>query len=407
MGVVDLREAEVAGNLSLYSSLRTHLTSHHFFTEFWRPLSLYSVSPLFYSKKDSQKRFALHLFAASLSLRCQFHPSLPAAIPHPGRVSVERARKQTSSSKTTKTTIMKSTRQNLMLKNILAAAVLGVAASVANAAPIVFTSNGTYTVPAGVTSIDYLVVGGGGGGGGQSGGGGGGGRFIEAFALAVSEGEQFSITIGVGGAGAPGANRGTKGGNSILSRTVGPAFTITSFGGGGGGGDPLSGGATGATFGSAGGNGWDNLAGTPIGINGGNGGLDGPGDRDGGGGGGAGGNGTNGSGGTTGGNGGAGALSVITGLHYAGGGGGATSNNAVAGLGGIGGGGKGGAGYGGFTPATAGLANRGGGGGGADDGAAAGGSGVVVIAEIVPEPGTMGLLGLASGALLLRRRRKN
>ena len=40
-----------------------------------------------------------------------------------------------------------------------------------------FTSSTTWTAPAGVTSIDYLVVAGGGGGGANYGGGGGGGGF--------------------------------------------------------------------------------------------------------------------------------------------------------------------------------------------------------------------------------------
>ena len=44
---------------------------------------------------------------------------------------------------------------------------------------VTFTSgSGTWTVPAGVTSVNYLVVGGGGGGGGQTGGGGGAGGFL-------------------------------------------------------------------------------------------------------------------------------------------------------------------------------------------------------------------------------------
>ena len=39
------------------------------------------------------------------------------------------------------------------------------------------TGSGNWTVPAGVTQVDVLVVGGGGGGGAGVGGGGGGGRF--------------------------------------------------------------------------------------------------------------------------------------------------------------------------------------------------------------------------------------
>ncbi|MFA5715937.1 MAG: type II secretion system protein, partial [Candidatus Paceibacterota bacterium] len=98
-----------------------------------------------------------------------------------------------------------------------------------------FTLSGTATgttnweVPAGVTEVEYLVVGGGGGGGAHgtnsAGGAGGGGGFLTASGFSVSG--TISITVGTGGAGGldPG-NAGSNGGDSIFS-------IITVFGGGG------------------------------------------------------------------------------------------------------------------------------------------------------------------------------
>jgi hypothetical protein len=260
--------------------------------------------------------------------------------------------------------------------------VVCVAASVAQAANILtFTSSDTWTVPAGVTSIDYLVVGGGGGGGATAGGGGGGGEFIEAFGLAVTPGDQFTITIGAGGGVSGGGNRGSTGGTSSL---VGPSITISAYGGGGGGADSNHGlGFGGPGTGSAGGNGYeDPYHGHPA-VAGGNGGSGGTfsGGNGGGGGGGAGGNGGN-ANGNVGGYGGVGLQSVITGLYYGGGGGGGHTSINPGGVGGLGGGGKGGYGWGSnptVQVATAGTPNTGGGGGGADDGPGIGGSGIVVL----------------------------
>ncbi len=97
------------------------------------------------------------------------------------------------------------------------------------------TTPGTtsWTIPAGVTSIDYLVVAGGGGGGGsnswQCAGGGAGG--YRTGTLEVIAGTNHTITVGAGGAGGihnTDQGRGQNGENSVFS-------TITSSGGGGGG----------------------------------------------------------------------------------------------------------------------------------------------------------------------------
>lgn len=71
-----------------------------------------------------------------------------------------------------------------------------------------FTSNSTWTAPAGVTSVYITGVGGGGGGGGtnnsllnRGGGGGSGGWSIKTPITVVPE-TKYTITIGVGGTGA-------------------------------------------------------------------------------------------------------------------------------------------------------------------------------------------------------------
>ena len=97
--------------------------------------------------------------------------------------------------------------------------------------------------------------------------------------------------------------------------------------------------------------------------------------------------------------GGSGLSSAITGSTqwYAGGGGALVSGS------GTDGGGNGSASFG--VPGSNGTANTGGGGGagwGVIGGS--GGSGVVIVSYAIPEPGSMTLLGLLGGALLLRRK---
>lgn len=69
-----------------------------------------------------------------------------------------------------------------------------------------FTTNGTFTVPANVTRVDIFMVGGGGGGqcgqysyGSGGGGGGGGACFVESYT--VTPGDTFAVEIGAGGTG--------------------------------------------------------------------------------------------------------------------------------------------------------------------------------------------------------------
>ncbi|MDD4409996.1 MAG: GBS Bsp-like repeat-containing protein [Candidatus Pacebacteria bacterium] len=242
------------------------------------------------------------------------------------------------------------------------------------------TGSYTWTVPSGVTQVEYLVVGGGGGGGSgvgsadNRGGGGGGGGFLTGT-VAVSG--AVTVTVGRGG---PIASAGS---NSVFG-------SIVAYGGGGGGSGPGAGGAGG----SGGGGGASSGAAyygagsgsSGQGYAGGTGGSDNVNFRIGGGGGGAGEAGypaANNN--TTSGNGGAGRASSITGTstYYAGGGGAGGVHKAygVNTVGGVGGGGSP-INYNG-QPGTNGLGGGGSGSGNTIDGTL-GGSGVVIIRYVAP-----------------------
>lgn len=79
----------------------------------------------------------------------------------------------------------------------------------------IFTTNGTFVVPAGVTTVWVSMSGGGGGGGGSStyggGGGGGGAAAFASYPLTVTPLSSHSVTIGNGGNGGAGGNSGTSG----------------------------------------------------------------------------------------------------------------------------------------------------------------------------------------------------
>ena len=272
-----------------------------------------------------------------------------------------------------------------------------------------FTSTGstTWTCPAGVTSVEVLVVGGGGGGGGNHAGGGGGGGVIYNPNFGVTPGTAYTVVVGTAGAGSTGYStiRAGRGADSQF-------HTLIAKGGGAGGNRHDGGTASlqigydGGSGGGAGGQGSDdtpriNVGGRGVGSGsypwtagiayefqgnkGGHGSY-----HVGGGGGGAGlpgGDGRTVGGANTrvskGGRGGDGypcAISGTTVYYGAGGGGGTFVGGSNAGQGGYGGAGNGG----GFRAAvdTAGTANTGGGGGGADGGGNSGsdgGSGVVMV----------------------------
>jgi hypothetical protein len=261
-----------------------------------------------------------------------------------------------------------------------------------------FNSSGTLSVTKG-GDVEVLMVAGGGGGGSaadsfwEAGGGGGAGGLIHNTGFPVTDGTNYTVTIGAGGAGglnqtntAP-SNRSGNGNNTTFS-------TLTAVGGGGGGGAYYA-----STTGGSGGGAeaWiygPGSAGTQFqGYNGGAGNGMASTNGAGGGGGGAGGPGQNGQAVSPlkGGDGGIGQSFTFVGntpTYYAGGGGAKTaaSGSGPGGVGGLGGGGNGGV-AGGSAVGTSGTANTGGGGGGGlstSTPTGSGGSGVVMIRYIIP-----------------------
>jgi len=223
-----------------------------------------------------------------------------------------------------------------------------------------------FTVPTGVTSIEYLVVAGGGAGAGGAspGGGGGGAGGMKTGSVTVTPGNVHTITCGAGGTIVL-AGMGNNGGSSSFG-------TLISCTGGGGAGL----GTTGSTGGSGGANSGGNVSGE--------GNIGGTGQTRGhGGGGGKSAAGSPGNTGT-GGNGGDGTSSSITGsaITYAGGGAGGGENFGATG--GAGGGGNSGAGSSNGVSGTLGL---GGGGGGSYTGYPGnGGAGTVILKFLTATP---------------------
>ena len=117
-----------------------------------------------------------------------------------------------------------------------------------------FTSSGTFTVSAGVTTVYVSGCGGGGGGGGADegayGGGGGGGACALKTPITVVPERAYTITIGNGGtAGAATPTNGGAGGAS----SFGSLFTLAAGGGGGLGNATIgNGGASGGSYATSG-----------------------------------------------------------------------------------------------------------------------------------------------------------
>jgi len=265
---------------------------------------------------------------------------------------------------------------------------------------VTFTAPGVFTVPSGVTSIDYLLVAGGGGGGrgsNRTGGGGSGGQVLTGTML-VSPGQDYSVFVGAGGSGGTNTAPASGGYSSQLG-------VLMAQGGGRGGQASVLPGS--AAYGGGNHHGQNGVSGTII-HRGGNGYDQGftTGVFSAGGGGGAGAEGTNASSSKAGngGNGVTNALRLGTPLTYGGGGAGGFQRGAggtaptalMAGEGGAGGGGNGGWTLqswttGGSPSGSDGTQNSGGGGGGAAIDArnsiisgGNGGSGLVVIRYINP-----------------------
>ena len=89
-----------------------------------------------------------------------------------------------------------------------------------------FGATETWTVPTGVTEVDYLTIAGGGGGGRYGAGGAGG--FVTGTGFSVTPGASITMTVGAGGVGD--AEEGYKGTNGS-DTTLGPGISATGGGG--------------------------------------------------------------------------------------------------------------------------------------------------------------------------------
>ena len=288
-----------------------------------------------------------------------------------------------------------------------------------------FTSSGTFSVPAGITAVDVLVVAGGGGGGngpdsdsGDAGGGGGGaaGGLVFMPNYPVTASGTITVTVGAGSAAVSpetGRSQGADGSNSAFGTPGNPGLgqggILTAIGGGGGGASSNGddGRAGGSGGGAGGGGNGSNAAGaatqpTQSGNSGaygfGSAGAVGNTNVNGGGGGGGGAGAVGATGMFVGGAGGAGKAYTVgdgtTSVYYAGGGGAGGGAAGPQSQGGGGGGGQGGGGPGSTfkspypgTSGQDGQANKGGGGGGGARGSCStsagfskrGGKGIVIV----------------------------
>jgi len=140
----------------------------------------------------------------------------------------------------------------------------------------VFSSSGTFTLPAGITSVDVEVIGGGGGTGGTNAAGyasgaGGGGGYSRKRISGLTPGDTVTVTVGAGGtdgaAGSAGGNGGTSSFGSYSSASGGNGGAAQSSGLSQGGGAGIG---SGGDINLLGGEGGDSLSfGAAIGIGGG------------------------------------------------------------------------------------------------------------------------------------------
>jgi hypothetical protein len=248
----------------------------------------------------------------------------------------------------------------------------------------IFTRSGMWLVPAGITTVNILVIaGGGGGGGGWQGGGGGAGGLIYQTGYAVTAGTWIQVIVGKGGYGSRRYSLVQNGENSVFG-------TATAIGGGAAGSeantasiqpyqsDPRSGGSGGGgSHGVPSGNTFVGSGTAGQGNNGGQGYSANP--FVGGGGGGAGGVGSNATASVAG-NGGAGRSITIMGITktYCGGGGGSLRGSGVS-SGGSGGGGAGNGAGPGYDATYYGSGGGAGGGNGTNPNGGTGFQGLVIV----------------------------
>jgi hypothetical protein len=106
----------------------------------------------------------------------------------------------------------------------------------------VFTSNGTFTIPTGITALKVTVVGGGGGGAGGAaipcgtldGSGGSSAATAYVFLTALTPGNTIGVTVGAAGSAGGSSSNGGAGGNSSIQSGTQTITTVTAGGGGGG-----------------------------------------------------------------------------------------------------------------------------------------------------------------------------
>ncbi len=113
--------------------------------------------------------------------------------------------------------------------------------SVSDGASSIFTASGSWTAPAGITSVDVAVWGGGGGSGYYSGGAGGGGAYSRKNSISVTPGNSYTVTVGAGGNEAVGGDSWFSATNVVLAK--GGGLGVYGFNGGG---PPCTGGAGGS-----------------------------------------------------------------------------------------------------------------------------------------------------------------
>ncbi len=147
------------------------------------------------------------------------------------------------------------TRVVLVLSLLVAGALLPPMTVSADSVTFTTAGSGTWTAPAGVTSITVEVWGGGGGGGGDTsatnngGGGGGGGAYARLDSYTVTPGLGYSYQVGAAGTAGGGAGgTGGNGGNSYFVNTS----TLNAAGGSGGGGGNTGTGGNGGAAGTTG-----------------------------------------------------------------------------------------------------------------------------------------------------------
>jgi hypothetical protein len=112
-----------------------------------------------------------------------------------------------------------------------------------------FTANGTFQVPAGVTTLRVDAYGAGGGGGGgtsMANGGGGGGGAYSAGVVTVSPDAVLTIVIGGGGAGGLGGDTARTGSTGGAAKILDPSQVVIFSANGGKGGLGASGSTQGA-----------------------------------------------------------------------------------------------------------------------------------------------------------------